>query len=63
MKRIQPHRIKTISDYHQLMEIQKPGHPLISVINFESIKHIPGRESALFNRNITINLKIGRKSF
>jgi AraC family transcriptional regulator, transcriptional activator of pobA len=39
------HRIKTISEYHQVMGLPKPEHPLISVINFESIKRLPFSES------------------
>ena len=39
------HRIKTISEYHQVMGLPKPEHPLISVINFESIKQLPYEES------------------
>jgi len=38
------HRIRTISEYHQLMGLPRPEHPLISVINFESIKHLPRDE-------------------
>jgi AraC family transcriptional regulator, transcriptional activator of pobA len=34
-------RIKSISQYHQLMELPKPEHPLISLINFEDIKKQP----------------------
>jgi len=45
MPNIQPHRIKTISEYHQVMGLPKPEHPLISVINFESIKQLPYAES------------------
>jgi len=45
MANAQPHRIKTISEYHQLMGLPKPEHPLISVINFELIKHFPFKES------------------
>jgi AraC family transcriptional regulator, transcriptional activator of pobA len=45
MLNTQPRRIKTISEYHQLMWLPKPEHPLISLINFESIKHMPGGES------------------
>ena len=37
-------RIKTISEYHRLMGFPKPAHPLISVINLESIIHPPGNE-------------------
>jgi AraC family transcriptional regulator, transcriptional activator of pobA len=42
---IQPIRIKTISEYHQMMGLPKPEHPLVSVINFESIKKLPYTES------------------
>jgi AraC-like DNA-binding protein len=45
MANTQPFRIKTISEYHQVMGLPKPEHPLISVINFESIKHLPASES------------------
>jgi len=45
MASIQPLRIKTISEYHKVMGLPKPEHPLISVINFESIKHLPYGES------------------
>ncbi len=38
-------RIKTISQYHQVMGLPKPQHPLISVINFESVKHPSGKDS------------------
>ncbi|HSZ33040.1 MAG TPA: helix-turn-helix transcriptional regulator [Puia sp.] len=42
---VQPIRIKSISEYHQLMGLPKPEHPLVSVINFESIKKLPYSES------------------
>ena len=38
MKSTQPHRIKTITEYHRLTGLPKPEHPLISVINIESVK-------------------------
>jgi AraC family transcriptional regulator, transcriptional activator of pobA len=38
-------KIKTISQYHQVMGLPKPEHPLISVINLESVQHPPGKES------------------
>lgn len=43
MANAQLHRIKTISEYHKFMGLPKPEHPLISVINFEDIKHLPGK--------------------
>src|ERR1700712_4325629 len=45
MANAQPQRIKTISEYHRVMGLPKPEHPLISVINFESIKRLPYDES------------------
>ena len=36
------HRIKTISEYHKVMGLPKPEHPLISVINLEAITLTPG---------------------
>jgi len=45
MANSQPYRIKTISEYHQLAGLPNPEHPLISVINLESIKQVPVDES------------------
>jgi len=39
---MQPLRIKTISEYHQVMGLPKPEHPLISVINLENITRATG---------------------
>jgi len=44
IKSTQPQHIKTISEYHKFMGHPKPEHPLISVINLESIKHFPFKE-------------------
>ena len=38
MPNTQPIRIKTITEYHRLMGLPMPEHPLISVINLEDIK-------------------------
>lgn len=43
-----PIRIKTISQYHQAMGLPKPEHPLISVINFDSITQLPPNEPTSF---------------
>lgn len=32
------HRIKTISDYHRIMGLPKPEHPLVSVIDYASVQ-------------------------
>lgn len=39
MKNAQPLRITTITEYHRVMGLPKPEHPLISVINLGAIKH------------------------
>jgi AraC family transcriptional regulator, transcriptional activator of pobA len=38
MKNMQPHHIKTISQYHQLRGLPKPEHPLVSIINMDETK-------------------------
>lgn len=45
MATTQPVRIKTISEYHQVMGLPKPEHPLISVINLSSLQHMTDNES------------------
>ncbi|MEC5145885.1 helix-turn-helix transcriptional regulator [Chitinophaga sp. 212800010-3] len=39
MKNTTPHKIHTITEFHQLRGLPKPEHPLISVINCEDIQH------------------------
>jgi len=42
MANAQPLRIRTISEYHQVMGLPKPEHPMISVIDLATIKPAPG---------------------
>jgi AraC-like DNA-binding protein len=72
MANMQPHRIKTISEYHKVMGLPKPEHPLISVINFESIKHLPYGESISLvfdfysislKRNFSARFKYGQQEY
>lgn len=44
MTNTQPRKFKTIAEYHRMLELPKPEHPLISVINLESIKYVPHQE-------------------
>ena len=63
-------RIKTISEYHKIMGLAKPEHPLVSVINFEDIKR-QQREglvnfvyefySVSMKRNFTGKIKYGQQ--
>lgn len=38
MANTKTHRIKTISEFHQLRGLPKPEHPLISIVDFSAIK-------------------------
>jgi len=72
MTNTQPLRIKTISEYHRVMGLPKPEHPLISVINMESIKREPGNEplsmvfdfySISLKRNCNTKIKYGQQEY
>jgi len=72
MANTQPQRIKTISEYHQLMGLPKPEHPLISVVNYESIQRTPGNEpinllfdfySISLKRNCNAKFKYGQQRY
>ncbi|WP_316760895.1 helix-turn-helix transcriptional regulator [Pedobacter aquatilis] len=72
MANLQPHRNKKISDYHKLMGLPKPEHPLISVINLNSIKHLPGNRSVTMvdefysialKRNFNGKMKYGQQQY
>jgi AraC family transcriptional regulator, transcriptional activator of pobA len=65
-------RFKTISEYHQVMGLPKPAHPLISVINFDDIKRMPGRRPSnmVFNfysislkRNFNAKMRYGQQEY
>lgn len=64
------HSIKTISEYHRIMGLPKPEHPLISVVDYESVT-LPCKASMSFVFNFyTIlldkafkgNMKYGQQS-
>jgi AraC-like DNA-binding protein len=72
MTNMQPHRFKTISEYHQFMELPKPEHPLVSVINFELIKRPAGGApislifdfySIALKRNFNARMKYGQQEY
>ena len=72
MANVQPLRFKTISEYHQVMGLPKPEHPLISVINFESIKAMPKNRpvSLIFDfysislkRNFNAKMRYGQQQY
>ncbi len=68
---MQPHRFKTISEFHQFRKLPKPEHPLISVINLELVKKLPANEMSLvkdfysiaLKRNFNAKMKYGQQDF
>lgn len=65
-----PQHIKTISEYHRLMNLPKPQHPLISVIRFEDINFIASEKpksisnyfySIALKRNFDGKMKYGQQ--
>lgn len=72
MKNSEPLRIKTITDYHRLTGLQKSGHPLISVVNFELIKRFSDNKpegithdfySIALKRNFNAKMKYGQQEY
>lgn len=69
MGSIQPYRIKTINEFHQFRELPKPEHPLISVINLESINRLSQHETSLvldfysiaLKRNFNVKMRYGQQ--
>lgn len=46
MSAAEPHRIKSISEFHYLFGLPRPEHPLISVIDLELVKRSPEKIAA-----------------
>ncbi len=58
MSAVEPYHIKTISEFHHLAGLPRPEHPLISVINLEEVKRLPGNmRASLMLDFYTISLK------
>lgn len=72
MKNVQPFRINTITEYHKVMGLPKPEHPLISVISLESITTMPDERAASMvfdfysislKRDLNAKMKYGQQSY
>ena len=72
MQNTKLHRIKSISEYHQFMQLPKPEHPLISIINYDDIKQLPYKEpvnlvfdfySISLKRNFNAKLRYGQQQY
>jgi AraC family transcriptional activator of pobA len=66
------YRFKHISGFHQLRNLPKPQHPLISLINLESVGHLPTDKPAslifdfyciALKRNFNAKVKYGQQMF
>ncbi|GLU53971.1 AraC family transcriptional regulator [Dyadobacter frigoris] len=58
MANMEPFRVKTIAEWHQLRYLPKPEHPLISVINFGNVTRLREEEpKSIINEFYTIALK------
>ena len=69
---MKPHLFKTISEYHQFRGLPKPEHPLVSVINFESITQISADEpenivqdfyAIALKKNINCKMNYGQQAY
>lgn len=69
---MQPHKFKTISDYHQFRGLPKPEHPLVSVVDFESITHLSRDEPkrivldfyvVALKKNVNCKMKYGQQEY
>jgi len=72
MNNTQVYRVKTISDFHKLRNLPKPEHPLISLINIESIKRLPENDPTslvydfyfiALKRNCNAKFKYGQQQY
>src|SRR5258708_452302 len=67
----QPLRIKTISGFHEFMQLPKPEHPLVSVARFEDIQRqciapfsrIMDFYSIAIKRNFNVKMKYGQQAY
>lgn len=53
-----PYRIKSVTEIHRLMELPKPHHPLIGIIEFSGLKSKPRINAVIFDLYV-ISLKRG----
>jgi len=66
-----PIRIKTISEFHEFMQLPKPEHPLVSVARFEDVKRpytapvsrIMDFYSIAIKRSFNVKLKYGQQEY
>ena len=69
---MKPYKFKTISEYHQFRDLPKPEHPLVSVINIESITQIRDDEpksivqdfyAIALKKNVNCKMNYGQQEY
>ncbi|SKC86914.1 helix-turn-helix domain-containing protein [Ohtaekwangia koreensis] len=72
MAGLQLQRVKTITDYHRLRGLPKPEHPLVSVVNYETVKQSTADNatrwvfdfySISLKRNMHAKMKYGQQEY
>jgi len=72
MANVKPYRVKTISEFYQLRGLPKPEHPLVSVVNLETLESIQVNEpkSVVFDfyyisikRGVNAKFKYGQQEY
>lgn len=72
MENIKPYRIKTISEFHRLRGLPKPEHPLISVVNMDSITRSADKQqqnlvldfyTVAIKRALNVKYKYGQQEY
>lgn len=51
------YHIKSITEFHRLMELPLPENPLISIIDYSKIKHLPENNVSVFSDFYQISIK------
>lgn len=68
---MEPLRLKTITEFHQFMQLTSPAHPLVSVVRFEDFKRecqapfsrVMDFYSIAVKRNFNVKMKYGQKLY
>jgi len=68
---MEPYRIRTISEFHQFMQLPGPAHPLVSVVRFEDFNReclapftrVMDFYSIAVKRNFNVKMKYGQKPY
>jgi len=72
MTNAKPQRVKTISEFHQLRGLPKPEHPLISVVNMETVSHAVDKNNPTWifdfysisvKRSLNVKYRYGQREY